>query len=415
MKYLSNGTRFMLAIVLLSVSFICPAYRVKAQTIGDLKKELDAKEAEYKRIEEQKNLTEQEKEAVQKKIKINEDRIVELYQENQKLEEEIAELNEKIAAKYQEIKNIINTNQIMNGENSYLEYIFGASNFADFIYRASVAEQLSKYNKELTDQMSKEIEEREVKQKEIEAKQNEISALQQELQAQYARLGQKVSGLMEEMSSELDNIKMLKDNIASLQNTYHCSDTEDIDECKERARRATYIPASTGAFKRPINNAMVTANYGYYIVPGVWGYNPQWHAAMDLAGPNGSSIYAAAPGRVVSVTHQSCGNNIVYIAHNVNGTRYTTGYWHMRASYVSVGDLVDYNTVIGVQGGGSWEDSCSTGYHLDFLITLGAYKTDYFVNPRSVSVNPRNYFSFPPLIENNPGWGTGYSTRWYER
>ena len=134
MKYLSNGIRFLLAMVLLSVSFICPVYRVKAQTIGDLKKELEAKEAEYKRIEADKNITEQEKEEVQRKIKVNEDRIVELYQESQKLSDEIAELNENIAAKYQEIKNIINTNQIMNGENSYLEYIFGASNFADFIY-----------------------------------------------------------------------------------------------------------------------------------------------------------------------------------------------------------------------------------------------------------------------------------------
>jgi len=415
MKYLSNGIRFLLAMVLLSVSFICPVYRVKAQTIGDLKKELEAKEAEYKRIEADKNITEQEKEEVQRKIKVNEDRIVELYQESQKLSDEIAELNDNIAAKYQEIKNIINTNQIMNGENSYLEYIFGASNFADFIYRASVAEQLSKYNKELTDQMSREIEEREAKQKEIEKKQTEIAELQQELQAQYNKLGQKVSGLLEEMSTELDNIKMLKDNIASLQNTYRCSDDEDIEVCKERARRATYIPASTGSFKRPINNAMVTANYGYYIVPGVWGYNPQWHAAMDLAAPNGSSVYAAAPGRVVAVNHYACGNWVVYIVHNISGTRYTTGYWHMRTSYVSVGDLVDYNTVIGVQGGGSWEDTCSTGYHLDFVLTLGAYKTDYFVNPRTVSVNPRNYVSFPPLIENNPGWGTGYSTRWYER
>mgnify|MGYP002856081391 CR=1 FL=1 len=415
MKYLSNGIRITLAIVLLSVSFICPSYRVKAQSIGDLKKELDAKQKQYNQTEADKNLTEQEREQIKNKIKNNEDRIVELYQESQQLEEEIADLNDKIAAKYQEIKNIINTNQIMNGENSYLEYIFGASNFADFIYRASVAEQLSKYNKELTDQMSKEIALREAKQAEITAKQEEIAELQKELEAQYAKLGEKISSLMEEMSTELDNIKLLKDNIASLQNTYNCSDDEDIDECKERARRATYIPASTGSFKRPINNAIVTANYGYYIVPAVWGYNPVWHAAMDLAAPNGSSVYAAAPGRVVSVTHQSCGNWVVYIVHNINGTRFTTGYWHMRASHVSVGDLVDYNTVIGIQGGGGWEDSCSTGYHLDFVVTLGAYKTDYFVNPRTVSVNPRNYVSFPPLIEYTPGWGTGYSTRWYER
>ena len=414
MKYLSNGLRILLSIVLLSVSFICPSYRVKAQSIGDLKRSLEAKQAEYEKTEAAKNLTEQERNAIKSKIKANEDRIVELYQESQQLDDEIAALNEDIAAKYKEIKNIINTNQIMNGENSYLEYIFGASNFADFIYRASVAEQLSKYNKELTDEMSRQISLREEKQKEIQKKQEEIAEIQQSLQAEYAKLGEKVSGLLEEMSEELDNIKMLKENIATLQNTYNCSDDEDIEVCKERARRATFIPASTGAFKRPINNAVVTANYGYYVVSSVWG-GRTWHAAMDLAGPNGSYIYSAAPGRVVESRTASCGNHIVYIVHNINGTRFTTGYWHMRASYVSVGDLVSENTVIGIQGGGSWEDSCSTGYHLDFVLTLGAYKTDYFGNPRNVSIDPRNYLSFPPLIESSPGTNIGTSNRWYER
>ena len=136
---------------------------------------------------------------------------------------------------------------------------------------------------------------------------------------------------------------------------------------------------------------------------------------MDLAGNSGARIYSAAPGRVVDVHTASCGNHIVYIVHNINGTRYTTGYWHMRAAYVKVGDLVSYDTVIGIQGGASWEDSCSTGQHLDFVLTLGAYKTDYFVNPRTVSVNPRNYISFPPLIESYPGSGIGRSLEWNER
>ena len=395
-----------LILILLSVSFVCPSYRVKDKTIADMKKELTAKEEEYKKAKEAKNLTEQERKEIQAKIKANEDKVLELLKENEKLTDEIAELNISIEAKYKEIKKIINNKQVMSGESSYLEYIFGASTFTDFIYRASVAEQLSKYNKDLTDQMEADIKAREAKQKEIAEKQDEIASIQQTLKTEYAKLGEKVKALSEEMTNEEDDIRLLKNNISDLQNTYNCSEDEDIEECKERARRATYIPASTGAFKRPINHAVVTADYGYYNPFGYW----QWHAAMDLAGDPGARIYAAAPGRVVDVHTASCGNHIVYIVHNINGTRYTTGYWHMRTAYVSVGDLVGYDTVIGIQGGGSWEDSCSTGQHLDFVLTLGAYKTDYFVNPRSVSVNPRNYLSFPPIIES-----LGRSIEWHER
>ena len=46
---------------------------------------------------------------------------------------------------------------------------------------------------------------------------------------------------------------------------------------------------------------------------------------------------------------------------------------------------------------------------------LGAYKTDYFVNPRTLSVNPRNYLSFPELIESYTGSGIGRSIEWHER
>ena len=406
MNSIKKAFNIFLIINLLLVSFMCPVYKVKAKTIADMKKELAAKEEEYKKAKEAKNLTEQERTEIQSKIKANEDKVLELLKENEKLTDEIAELNISIEAKYKEIKKIINNKQVMSGESSYLEYIFGASTFTDFIYRASVAEQLSKYNKDLTDQMEADIKAREAKQKEIAEKQDEIANIQQTLKTEYAKLGEKGKALSEEMTNEEDDIRLLKNNISDLQNTYNCSEDEDIEVCKERARRATYIPASTGSFKRPINNAVVTSDYGYYNPFGYW----QWHAAMDLAGDPGARIYAAAPGRVVDVHTASCGNHIVYIVHNINGTRYTTGYWHMRTAYVSVGDLVGYDTVIGIQGGGAWEDSCSTGQHLDFVLTLGAYKTDYFGNPRSVSVNPRNYLSFPPIIES-----LGRSIEWHER
>ena len=44
-------------------------------------------------------------------------------------------------------------------DNVYLEYVFNAKSFADFIYRSSVVEQLTKHNDELIDEMSALIDE----------------------------------------------------------------------------------------------------------------------------------------------------------------------------------------------------------------------------------------------------------------
>lgn len=400
-----------LIIVLLMVSFTVPSYRVKAQTLGELKKELEQKEEYYSKLQEEKDLTIAERENINKEIAVNENKILELKKQNEELEVEIANLNKSIEDKYTEIKRIINYQQVSSGESSYLEYIFGAKTFTDFIYRASVAEQLSRYNKELMDEYEQEVNDKKTKQDEIAIRQEEIDKLQIQLANQYAKLGLEINDLNDKMMTSEDEAKLLRANILDLQNAYNCSDDEDIEVCKQRAINSSYIPPSTGNFLRPINDAVVTANYGYY--DPYYNGNVTWHAAMDLAGNSGANIYAAADGKVVEVKHQNCGNWIVYIVHNINGHRYTTGYWHMRAAYVSVGQYVTSNTVIGMQGGKPYEDTCSTGEHLDFVLTEGAYKTDYFGNPRNVSIDPRNYIYFPPLIERATGVGT--SREWHER
>lgn len=411
MKIIKKSTNIFLSVVLLFISFVTPVYRVSAKTLGEMKAELKAQEEYYAQLKEDKEKSIAEREKITKEIQENENKIIQLKLEKEKLDEEIAELNKRVEAKYNEIKRIINYQQISSGESSYLEYIFGAKSFTDFIYRASVAEQLSKYNKILIDGYEEDIKKSQEKQKEIDNKQTQINNLQAKLSTQYASLGQKIKNLGDDMTSAEEEVKILRANILEIQNAYGCSDDEDIDVCKKRVIASNYIPPSSGDFIRPINNAIVTANYGYYD-PYRTG-NPTWHAAMDLAGNSRSPIYPAADGKVVEVKHQACGNNIVYIVHNIKGNRYTTGYWHMSSVNVSVGQYVTAYTQIGKQGGRSSEDTCSTGEHLDFLITNGAYKIDYWSSPRSVSVNPRNYIYFPPLVETRTG--IGRSKEWNTR
>ena len=66
--------------------------------------------------------------------------------EIERLENEINKSNEDIEKKQKEIKKVVNSYQKSNSGNFYLEYILGADNITDMIYRFSVSEQLTAYN-----------------------------------------------------------------------------------------------------------------------------------------------------------------------------------------------------------------------------------------------------------------------------
>ena len=49
--------------------------------------------------------------------------------------------------------------QIVESDNAYLEYIFGAETITDMIYRMSVVEQLTEYNHKIMKELNQLIEE----------------------------------------------------------------------------------------------------------------------------------------------------------------------------------------------------------------------------------------------------------------
>jgi peptidoglycan hydrolase CwlO-like protein len=59
------------------------------------------------------------------------------------LEAEIKQMNLVILSKVDEIKKLMNCNQKSDGIAVYIEYLFGARDFATFIYRISVIRTIS--------------------------------------------------------------------------------------------------------------------------------------------------------------------------------------------------------------------------------------------------------------------------------
>lgn len=362
----------MLILIILIINFIVNIDCVEAKTLRDLKNELAIKEQEYEDYENKKQLTESEIAQKKQNITAINNEISEIQQEMLNLTEEINNLNTEIEEKEKEIKQIMSYYQLSNGESAYLEYIFKANDFTDFIYRMAIAEQLSDYNDKLIDEYNAKIKENEEKKVELNNKTVALNKKQDDLKVELANLNNQLGNILEETISVEDEIEVLREYIDTYENKYKCGLDEDINVCGRDK-----LPPGT-AFFRPVVAGTISAHFGWY---SPWGTST-WHYGTDFAGTgHGADVYAAANGKVSGIIYRNpCGGNMVFVHHIVNGQKYTSGYFHLADVSVSVGDTVSYNTVIGHVGGNpyieTWDD-CSTGTHLHFQLAYGLYMQDY--------------------------------------
>lgn len=377
----------------------------KEKTLGELKKELQALEASLNKNTEEKNKTDEQIKETTSKIQSIEAEIKQTNEEVNKLVSEIQTLNKQIEEKNKEIKSIVNFVQVASGESAYMEYIFGAKDFTDFIYRMAVSEQMVDYNDKLIQEYDSLVKQNNQKQETLKQKQQSLAAKQQELELQKSKLGEKKEELNEGELDLKERIKVQKKSIQNM-NNMGCNDNETTTACMNRKVPSVSNPGSgsnivtRGSFIRPLVSAYVSSEYGWRFHPTL-GYN-RLHTGIDL-GASGSSVpvYASASGRVGAIIRRaSCGGNQIYIYHNIGGRTYTSGYMHLRSINVSEGQTVTAQTVIGTVGGNpaiEYWDRCSTGQHLHFILATGLYFADYsnYNTFTSHTFNPRNMVSFP--------------------
>ena len=397
-------------ISMIALTFCLYPKQVQAETLGDVKKKLAQLEKEY---------AEQEADANQTKDKINTNNqtveqlkkeVSQLQSDIKKLQNEIEELNKKADKKNEEVKKVINFVQVSNGENAYLEYAFGAQDFTDFIYRISVSEQVSDYNDQLIKEYNKMVKESEKKQKEMDEKQKSLTEKQKELEEETKKLGEHLTEVTDIKMSTKDEIELQKEAIAMLEKL-GSKDSEDTKTCGRvppvtgntggpgtGSNPIGQLPAGT-SFLRPIIEGYVTSEYGYRLNPVTGNY--ELHEALDMSQKGTVPIYPAADGIVIGTRNRSsCGGNMIFIIHTVNGKKYTTEYAHLRRIDVSVGQVVTQNTQIGIMGGdknSEWWDNCSNVQHLHFGIANGHYLKDYMSWNTFIAntYDPRKTVNFP--------------------
>ena len=140
---------------------------VDAKSLNDYYNELAKLQAEYNANKNNKNMTEKQMSQINSDIKNINNSIDKIRSEIKQAELDIEKSKEEIDDKKLETDGLIQFLQISNGGNIYLEYLFDAENYTDFIYRYEVVKQLTNYNSGLIDDLEKLILDLESKEKEL--------------------------------------------------------------------------------------------------------------------------------------------------------------------------------------------------------------------------------------------------------
>ncbi len=357
-----------LLIIIMLLVFMPKVNASSANTIAELRKEIEALKAKKQAQGNKKAQTQSEINTTTNKLNNTKNEITEGRNQIETARIEVEKLNKEIEEGTENIKSLMNSYQINGADNAYMDYIFKAESYADFVYRYTVIKQVIDYNKELIDGWNDKITQNEQLQVDLANKEVELNKKVTEYETNIDKLGDKLasySDIVMDIQDEIDSTQELLNYYKEL----GCGENQNIYECIS-------VKGDT-MFRKPLVKGTITSYYGYRINP-LTGKGTKFHSGTDIGGnKEGTNVYATANGTVGKIIRKaSCGGNQVYVWHTIGGKKYTSLYMHLLNINVSIGDKVDSNTVVGTVGGGkgtwAWE-TCSTGAHLHFSVATGWY------------------------------------------
>ncbi len=124
----------------------------------------------------------------------------------------------------------------------------------------------------------------------------------------------------------------------------------------------------------PVANGWLSSQFGYRLSP--FSGRREYHAGVDIAGVEGTPVYAVASGVIKYAREFRHYGNMIEIDH---GNHYSTRYGHNQINLVAEGQTVRQGDVIALLGG----TGRSTGPHLHFEVLKGGRQ-----------INPHKHLSF---------------------
>lgn len=371
-------------IIIILLLITCTTLPVHAQTLKELEDQVASYQAELNNKNSELAKKQAESKAIASQIVNTQNKINNAEDNIKKLEAEIEKSEKEIKKKSQESKNIMSYYQISDGENTYLEYIFGASSITDMIYRMAVVEQLTEYNNNIMNDLKKLIAENKNKKEELKNEQIELTKLKAELEDQKKKIDAEANSIEGTIPNVQGEIKALQSTISHYKSLgctsgdrigIDCAKPKPVTPSGGGGGGISGVVAANG-FRFPVNGGRFSRGYG------------GGHKGWDIVKGCGTPIYPVASGTVYYVGSglDTYGAKMILIVHNVNGRLVFSQYAHLQGYNVSTNQSVTTNTVIGYMGSTGWSTGChlhlemSTDYGWSYNTTYGPY-TSHIINP----------------------------------
>jgi len=355
----------------LIASFIVPVLAVTDAEIEEAKKkaeeaknELTNAEKEYDNILDDFNRIDAEISSTETEIEGIESQIEETVKEIDIKNAELKAAEEE----YELYKNLFLTRARVLYENSdlkYLEILFGAKSFSDFLEKLEMISQLMEYDRKILTNLHEARIAIENAKRELEG----VKAIQEEnlRNIEFKKIGLDIAlaekqALLDAAMNDIEKYKLIHEQAEK-------EEQRLIEEQKAAfEEKANPVNYDGGEFAWPVpDSRRITSPYGMRIHPV---YKTQkFHSGIDIGAGYGLNIVAAAGGTVTLATTNGGYGKCIVINH---GSGLTTLYGHCSSLEVSVGDKVEKGEVIGKVG----STGVSTGPHLHFETRINGATTD---------------------------------------
>ncbi len=358
----------------LLITCILPAYadelEEQQRQLQDVSRQINQNEKLVQEKKQQEKTIMGQINSIEKNISNTEGKISSLAENIAMLEDFINRTAEDIAASEKELaqKDELLSERLeyiyKQGNVSYMEVLFSATDIKDFLTRYDMLNLIVEQDVELIETINKQKNDLKMKKSDLEVKQKELVGIRDNEQS---------------LKNELDSQKNEKQKLLSTVATERKAYEEALAELEKASAQ---IEAMIRQIQAANGGAMLGTGVMTWPTPGYKGitspygmrFHPivkerRMHTGVDIGAPMSASIVAADSGTVIFTGWMSANGNTTIVDH---GNGISTVYAHQSKFVSSKGDVVVKGQEIGKVGSTGW----STGPHLHFEVRVNGTHTD---------------------------------------